>query len=123
MIIHMRSITVLILSGIFTGNNATTFDLNNQGLSDITLIPPIAECSHYKAQYNHFTLIPAEFFVNFPSLATIWIDHNQISHVEDLALSGIGASLTSIDISHNSLVKIQRDAFSGLTSLQQLGKG
>ncbi len=119
----MEICTFFLLPTIVMG---TTFTLHN-GSPDITAIGMPSDTTIANIDDNTFGSsggIPLNFLTsaNFPNLYKIDLDSNQLydNHIPDFAFSGIGSTLTWLDLWENELTVIRTNQFKGLAILDFL---
>ncbi len=119
----MEVYAFLLLPTVVLG---TTFTLQN-GSPDITAIGMPSSTTIANIDDNTFGStggIPLNFLIsaNFPNLYHIDLDSNHLydNHIPDFAFSGIGSTLTWLDLWENELTVIRTNQFKGLFILDFL---
>ncbi len=97
----------------------TTFDKSGQGVTDITVHTIPGTTTYFRFRSNSISFVPANYFINLPSLDKIGLHYNVITDIADAAFSQV-PTVTSIKLYYNQLTVIREMMFSGLPNLATL---
>ncbi len=98
-----------------------TYDRANENIFDITTIAIPAGNTYDVVDYegNDFNMIPSNYFSNLSSIITLKLGSNNISEIQDSALSGIPTT-RRLYLESNRLQELRPAMFLNLTSLEEL---
>ncbi len=110
---------ITLLSVLCVISEQSIFHKNHQGITDITVhtIPGATTVARF--QFNSISFVPANFFVNLPSLLEIWLGENVITDIDNSTFSAV-PTVTLIALHSNQLTVIREMMFSGLPNLGTL---
>ncbi len=97
----------------------TSVDKSYQSITNITVQTIPGGTTLVKFHGNSISFVPANYFINFPSLNEIWLHSNVITNIADSAFCEV-PSVTKIRLQFNQLTVIREMMFSGLPNLSEL---
>ncbi|KRZ96216.1 Leucine-rich repeat neuronal protein 2 [Trichinella sp. T8] len=138
----LRSTKMADLTDICCLNNAEEVDMSNNWISDAASYFEYNQVRKLRLQQNRFHVLRRDEFVSFPNVETLWLDENQIEHIDQDAfrldklrqlhlrsnriayisetMFRFTPNLQSLDLSDNLLVKLRARNFFYCTSLERL---
>ncbi len=110
---------VTLLCMLWVISEQSTFNKNNQGITDITVHTIPGGTTVVRFNENSIPFIPPNYFKNLPSLDSIFLYENVITDIADTAFCQV-PTVTKITLRTNQLTVIREMMFSGLPNLATL---
>ncbi len=110
---------VTLFTALCVISEQSTFNRQNQGITDMTVIPIPGTTTKVLFPLNSISFVPANYFINLTSLDEIALHQNEITNISDAAFSQV-PTVTKINLYDNQLSVIREMMFSGLPNLATL---
>ncbi len=114
----MMHVFILLISSFYFATGQT-FDVSNQGISNMSDYPMPSHIKYAIFFNNSIQQVPISYFTNHADLFQITLSNNPLSDIANFTFSAV-PTLRLLIIKYHQLTNIEKYAFSGLTHLTKL---
>ncbi|KFD65876.1 hypothetical protein M514_07039 [Trichuris suis] len=99
-------------------NNAEELDLSYNSISDAASYYQYLSVKTLRFQHNQFSVLRKDEFVSFPNVVSLWLDENQIEHIDQEAFRL--PNLRNLYLRANRITFVSETVFRFLPKLERL---